>query len=253
MMSKEERIFFEIHSGLPREGPGSRESTRKAYSSIRGLPENPRILDVGCGPGAQTLELALRSGGEIHAVDNHPPFVRRVQERVAREGLRDRVFPRNADMNDLPFEDDSFDLIWAEGSIYIMGVENGLTRWRRLLRRPGFLAFSEVSWLSSDPPSELADFWREAYPAIGSREENERIINRAGFELLHSFVLPESDWWDEYYEAIERKLPGLKRNYQGDPEAMGVLEAEEVEMNLYRRYSAYYGYVFYVTRTASAT
>lgn len=48
-------FFFEIHSNLPREGPGDTESTRRALSMMAGLPERPSILDVGCGPGMQII------------------------------------------------------------------------------------------------------------------------------------------------------------------------------------------------------
>ncbi len=51
-------LFFEIHSGLPREGPGDDASTRKAFSMVPSLPASPLILDIGCGPGMQTLELS---------------------------------------------------------------------------------------------------------------------------------------------------------------------------------------------------
>jgi SAM-dependent methyltransferase len=249
---KETAVFFEIHSGLPRQGPGSRNSTRRAYSCLRGLPESPGILDAGCGPGAQTLELAALSGGEIFAVDNHRPFIEGLQAAVSQQGLEERVFPLVADMHRLPFEEERFDLIWAEGSIYIIGLERGLTEWRKYLKSPGFMAFSHVAWLRNDPPQELADFWQKAYPAIGTREDNARLIASAGYQLLDSFVLPESDWWDPYYRPIEKKLPSLKARYRDDPEALSVLQAEETEIDLYRRYSAWYGYVFYITRNATA-
>jgi hypothetical protein len=54
MVSKQEEFFFEIHQDNPREGPGNLESTKKAFSMLNNLPESPRILDVGCGPGRQT-------------------------------------------------------------------------------------------------------------------------------------------------------------------------------------------------------
>jgi hypothetical protein len=54
MTEKIPKIFWEIHTSLPREGPGDNESTQKAYRILKELPENPRILDIGSGPGMQT-------------------------------------------------------------------------------------------------------------------------------------------------------------------------------------------------------
>ena len=51
-------IFYEIFDNLPRGGSGDNESTRKAFSLLKNLPESTNILDVGCGPGMQTIELA---------------------------------------------------------------------------------------------------------------------------------------------------------------------------------------------------
>ena len=63
MMEELSEIFWKIPNGLPIEGPRDNESTKKAYRMLKGLPENPRIIDIGCGPGMQTIELAKLSGG----------------------------------------------------------------------------------------------------------------------------------------------------------------------------------------------
>ena len=65
MTAKQEKIFFEIHKDIPREGPGSFESTKRAFQLLTGLPEQPVILDVGCGPGKQTLDLAKITKGKM--------------------------------------------------------------------------------------------------------------------------------------------------------------------------------------------
>ncbi len=241
-------VFFEVHSGLPREGPGSDRSTRRAFSRVAGLSPAPMILDVGCGPGMQTACLASLCGGRIFAVDNHLPYLGRLRQRIEAERLTGRVFPVAADMNHLPFAPGSFDLVWAEGSIYIAGVEHALASWRPLLKVNGVIAYTELSWLREDIPEEPGRFWKEAYPAIGSIRRNEEIARGAGYEPLEIFVLPESDWWDEYYDPIRRKLPALREKHDSDEEALQVLDAEEREMELYRKYPEYYGYVFYILR-----
>lgn len=161
MTPEEAQIFFQIHSGLPREGPGSKVSTQRAFSNIQDLPAKPMILDIGCGPGAQTLGLAQLSTGLIYALDNHGPFIEGLKKQVRRHQLTERVFPLLGDMRALPFDNEHFDLIWAEGYIYTIGVEQGLTRWRPYLKKRGYLAFSDVAWLRENPPGELRDFWSE--------------------------------------------------------------------------------------------
>ena len=68
-------LFWEIHSGNPREGPREFQSTKRAFDMLKDLPSNPRILDIGCGPGTQTIDLSLLTDGTIIAIDNHPQFL----------------------------------------------------------------------------------------------------------------------------------------------------------------------------------
>jgi len=57
--------FYELFEALPRGGPGDNRSTRRAFNTIPKLPEQPLILDIGCGPGVQTIELAKISKRQI--------------------------------------------------------------------------------------------------------------------------------------------------------------------------------------------
>lgn len=243
-----EVVFAEVHDDIPRGGPGNFESTRKAFRILAELPERPNILDVGCGPGVQTLDLARLTDGSITAVDNHKHFLGRLRETVARRGLTDRVTVLDRDMFHLRLKPQSFDAIWAEGSIYIIGFEAGLRSWRPLLRRPGYLAATEITWLRPDRPVELEAFWANEYPAMQDVEANLAAIRRSGFVPSGHFTLPGSAWWEPYYGPIERRLPALRAKYRDHPQALAVLQSEQTEIDLYRRYSAYYGYVFYVMR-----
>jgi len=102
------KVFFEIHNNLPREGPGDNKSTRRAFRMLTELPSEPRILDIGCGPGMQTIEITKRSGGQITAVDNYQPFLDALKKTATEEGVSDKIKIVNADMSHLSFEDKSF-------------------------------------------------------------------------------------------------------------------------------------------------
>ena len=246
MSEKLPEFFWVIHSGLPREGPGDNESTRRAYRMLKDLPEKPRILDVGCGPGMQTIELAKLSGGPIIALDFHEPFLKQLEEAAKKEGVKDRIEAVKGDMLNLEFEDNSFDVIWSEGAIFVIGFEKGLREWKRLVIPKGYVVVSELSWLRPDVPKEAETYIMQAYPAIKTIKENLEIIRNSGYRLVDSFVLPSKSWWDNYYTPIETKLPSLKAKYKEDKEALQVISWEELEIESFRKYSDYYGYVFYV-------
>ncbi|KKD34516.1 MAG: methyltransferase domain-containing protein [Limnoraphis robusta] len=239
-------IFFEIHQGLPREGPGDFESTQKAYSLLTHLPPQPLILDLGCGPGMQTLDLVELSNGTVIAVDNHQPFLDQLHQKAVEKGVADQIQIVNADMSALEFHHSSFDVIWAEGSAYSIGFENALSCWKPLLKKQGYLAVTEISWLAPNPPEELQQFWDQEYPQMRDIEANRLIIQRAGYQEIGYFVLPESAWWVHYYTPLEQKLITLSQKYKDDADKLEVVELHQQEIDLYRQYSAYYGYVFYL-------
>lgn len=244
------QIFYEVHSNLPREGPGDNESTCRAFNLLKNLPEKPRILDIGCGPGMQTIQLAKLSSGQIEALDNHQPFLDQLNLSAKKEGLGDRIKTIKGDMFHLKYEKESFDLIWCEGAIFVIGFEKGLTEWRPLLAKNGYLVLSELVWLKKDLPEELQSFMREMYAGlegsgVRSIEENIETAEKLGFHVLNSFTLPKKDWWD-YYALILAKLPSLKAKYKDEKEALKYFASEEREVEMYRKYSDYYGYEFYV-------
>jgi SAM-dependent methyltransferase len=241
-------LFFEIHQDLPREGPGDKFSTAKAFSLLKGLPPNPLILDIGCGPGMQTLDLTEETNAKIFAVDTHQPFLARLKNQTLTGCLENRIAVINASMFDLPFIANQFDCIWSEGAIYIIGFEKGLRTWREFLKPGGCLAITEISWLKPDPPQELLSYWMSAYPAMRSIPENLKIIQASGYHDLGHFTLPSSSWWTDYYTPIEKRLGLLREKYRDAAEANLWLEAERQEIDMHRKYSDWYGYVFYVLK-----
>lgn len=242
-----QELFVALHDGLPRQGPGSEEATLQALHLLEPLPPNPRFLDMGCGPGAQTLVLARF--GEVTAVDLHQPFLDELAGRAAQEGLADRVHLLHGSMEEVSFKSQRFDVIWSEGSAYVMQVHRALHRWKGHLKPVGGLALSELTWLTPDPPAEVRAFWDRQYPDMRDVQGNLQLMGSSGYQVVGHFVLPGSAWWDDYYTPMEARIAELRERYASREDLLDTLDEEAAEIELYRRHSDAYGYVFYVLRS----
>jgi SAM-dependent methyltransferase len=241
-------LFFEIFGGLPRQGPGDAASTLRALSLVPGVGPGTRVLDVGCGTGAQTLVLARSSKAHILAIDNHPPFVEELNRRALELGLADRVEARVGDMHRLDFAPGSFDLLWCEGAIYGVGFETGLREWRRLLAPGGHMAVTEACWTKPDPPPECVAFWEQEYPAIRDVPSRLASIEQCGYDTVGHFTLPPSSWWDDYYRPLQENVSAFRERHRDEPDAQALAGAVQREIDVWRAYSDFYGYEFFVIR-----
>jgi len=239
--------FLELFGALPRAGPGDNVFTRKAFEVMEYLPSEPRILDIGCGPGVQTVELLRLSGGTVLAFDLLPQMIARVREAAQCAGFADRLETVQADMNDMAFVPSSFDVIWSEGAIYFIGFEKGLAKVKEFVKPGGYVAVSEAVWLEPDPPREVIEFWQE-YPEIDTVERKLGIVSALGYKSVDHFVLPASSWTESYYDPLAKRIPQYEQKWKGIRDAEDVLAEARHEISIFRKYSRYYSYAFFVMR-----
>ena len=237
-------LFFELFEALPRQAPGSVRATLRALSSVTLPPPPMSILDIGCGAGAQTITLARHCAGHIVAVDNHQPFLNTLAARAAAAELRATVDCRNADMRALAFPDGSFDLVWAEGSIYIMGFEAGLKMIRPFLRKGGYAVFSDMVWLTDTPPPEAVEFFATEYPAMMRSADIRSLVAAAGYALVDSFPVGVEDHWKTYYEPMQEQVNLIRAAHRNDPPAQELCDTLQHEIDVYASCSSAFGYVF---------
>jgi len=240
-------LLSEIRQSLYPENPARLQHTRRAFEMLPRL-EAPRILDIGCGAGDPTLELARLSLGEIVGLDMDQSSLDQLSARAEEAGLSDRIRLVKGSMLEMDFPDESFDIVWSEGSIHVVGFDRGLRRWRRLLRSEGFLVVHEMAWLRPDPPQEIADYWRKVYPGIQTIAGNLEQIAPQGYKLLGHFPVPEETWWLDYYRPLEERIRELQGKYAKDRAAQAFLDREQREVDLYKKYSRWYGSAFFVMR-----
>jgi ubiquinone/menaquinone biosynthesis C-methylase UbiE len=244
-------LICTIFEGLPRQGPGLDESTFRACSCIPSSFKAGKILDVGCGSGMQTLALAQYfPDSQITASDIHQPFLDELRKRAENAGLGERIVTLQASMDHLPFEENSFDIIWAEGSAFVMGLPNALTYWKKFLKPDGFLVFSDCTWFTDSPSEESRQFFAAEYPDMRSESGTRDLIRAEGFTLIGSFRLPDAGWWKHYYTPLTERIPLLKDNYATNPDALDIIQGLEKEMEMHRNYAKEYGYCFFINKNS---
>lgn len=242
-------IFLELFEGLPRQGPGSRACAARALAMCRELPASPAILDLGCGVGGQTLQLAeFLPSCSIVAIDSHAPSIERLRADVAERGLAQRVDAVVGDMASLRQPPGSFDLVWSEGALYNVGLREALRVCHGLLRPGGYLAFTDAVWRGNDPPGEVRAAFASDYPTMGRAEDDAAAVRDSGFELVGHFTLPDEAWWDDFYAPMEARIAELRGRYASDAEASVILDQLAEEPEMHRRHSDVYAYEFFVAR-----
>jgi ubiquinone/menaquinone biosynthesis C-methylase UbiE len=165
--------------------------TRRAF---RVLPEmkRPRILDIGCGSGIPTLELARLSQGEVIGIDIDQCALDKFASRIESAGLTATVQVLNLSMFDLNFADESFDIVWSEGAIFAIGFERGLNEWKRLIKPGRFLVEHDEQ---------------------GNIEEKLELISKCRYELLDYFLLSTEVWRTEYFSPLEKLVNEFQSRY----------------------------------------
>jgi ubiquinone/menaquinone biosynthesis C-methylase UbiE len=186
-----------------------RENLNKySQNAFELLPQidNPLILDIGCGSGVPTILLAKISGGEITALDNNPSALYLLQKKLKSKGLDKKVHIVEDSILNLDFPEESFDIIWAEGSVFVMGFEESIKSWGIFLKRGGFLVIHD-------------DYT--------NKEENLEFVKKSSYHLLGQFDLSCTVWWEEYYAPLEDLVKKFQADYPHDSEIKGELDADQ--------------------------
>lgn len=239
-------LIIDLHRRNPRQGPGSDADTQRAMLALPWATDVPlHIADIGCGTGASTRQLAQHyPQAQVTAIDLFPAFL----EALAAASPSLNIQPLAADMTALPLAPASLDLIWSEGAIYNMGFGAGITAWRDFLKPGGYLAVSEITWLTETRPQALTDYWMAAYPEISTASHKLRQLEQQGYSPVAYFYLPVSSWLDTYYAPLEAQFDAFLAQNADQPLAAEIVANERHEIALYRQYRDFYSYGFYVAQ-----
>ncbi|MBK6935543.1 MAG: methyltransferase domain-containing protein [Chitinophagaceae bacterium] len=239
-------IICEYFSVMERQGPGSPEVTIRALSFIENLTSESRIADIGCGTGGQTMVLAQHTPAQITGIDLFPVFIDLFNSNACKLNVQERVKGIVGSMDNLPYAKEELDLIWCEGAIYNIGFEKGLQEWRRFLKTGGYIAVSEACWFTEERPEEIDLFWKNAYPGIDTIPNKMKQMQNAGYMPVAVFTLPENCWTEHFYTPQVRAQELFLEKHAGNKAAEDLVAEMRYEEAVYKKYKAYYGYVFYI-------
>jgi SAM-dependent methyltransferase len=182
----------------------------EVFLDFAALPDDPRVLDVGCGTGVLTAELVHQYGGAaVSAIDPSPPFVEAVRQREP------DVDVRQGTAEELPYDDQAFDAAVCQLVVHFMAdPPAGLREMARVTRRGGVVA--ATVWDNYGDRGPLSLFWDAARDTghtgtgealrAGSREGDlARLLTETGLSDVTDGRLDVSlpfatfeEWWEPF-------------------------------------------------------
>lgn len=245
-------LLIDLHKSANRQGPGGDAESEKALDlSMIDKSKPLKIADIGCGTGASTLLLVRLLNAQITAVDFLQDFLDVLNVKGQNLGLSEKITSICASMDDLPFKNEEFDVIWSEGAIYNIGFEKGVKDWNRYLKVGGLLVVSEITWITNSRPSEIEKYWGEEYPEIDVASSKISVLEKNGYSPIGYFILPEHCWFDNYYRPMQDNFKDFLERNGNSEDARAIVHGENQEIALYEKYKDYYSYGVYIARKLS--
>jgi ubiquinone/menaquinone biosynthesis C-methylase UbiE len=200
--------------------------TRRAFRMLPQI-DKPRILDIGCGSGIPTLELVRLSRGGVIGIDIDQTALDKFTSNIAESGLSDRVRALNCSLIDMNFPDNTFDIIWSEGSIYAIGFEKGLREWKRFLKPRGFMVIHDEQ---------------------GNVNEKLEQISKCGYELQGHFLLSKETWWKEYFAPLEKLIIQAQTRGFNDLKVLEEIHQAQGELDMFKKNPERNSSVYFVAK-----
>lgn len=190
--------------------------TIRAFSSIPKI-NYPLILDMGCGTGVPTLALIEICNGTIYAVDSDEACLLWLKEKVKALNCSNRIKVINASVFDTNLFNLKFNIILAEGLLNVIGFEEGLPILLNYLQHNGYLIIHDE---------------------LHNNKEKIILFEKNNLEILDSFELDETVWWNDYYRCLEKSI----KDYEND----GLFANEVKEIIEYNKNPNQFRSIYYV-------
>jgi cyclopropane fatty-acyl-phospholipid synthase-like methyltransferase len=236
-------MVTDIHSHYS--SPAGREQTLAAGRFAILTPAS-KVLDAGCGTGDGAITLAQEFRCKVDAVDISENGISAARVRAVDRGVSHLVTFLQQDILSADYSLDPYDLVLAEGGVLsFVGREKGLSLISSWLAPRGWIAFSDLIFLSDKAPEPVKQIFDDKKYRYESEASYRELIGKAGFDIQLFGLVPQSGW-DNYYAHMSRKLE----------EQSGVFADPRIKLAFHREIDIFYrhegfryvGYMFCIAR-----
>lgn len=177
------------------------------YDLVRdlGMPPGATVIDVGCGEGQHTIQLAERFGFAVAGFDPVPRHVELADEALAatrHRALRDRVHFALGTAEALPVDDASVDLVWCRDVlVHVTALDQAFAEFGRVVREDGRVIVYQVVGTHRLEPREAEWLWRTMGVVAASADPRriEAAIAAGGLQIEEQIDL-STEWGEKAEE-----------------------------------------------------
>ena len=233
---------------------GALQATQELATECHVGPDSC-VLVVGCGVGVTPCYLAKQHGCRVVGIDLSQRMVDRSNERAKKKGVQDLVEFRQADAQELPFEDSLFDAVMCESvNAFVPDRRKAAREYVRVVKPGAYVGLNECVWVEPPLPGMADYMWRmmgaEFFP---SHEGWKALLEECGLseviERIHT-VNVLGQWSDEVRQLGPREIASAYLSFplQSIRNPAGrrfMREALRVPRGLFRVFK-YFGYGLYI-------
>ena len=184
-MSDIQFFDFAAQAGLTKHF-GELEATEELIQHCH-ITENTHILDVGCGVGQTPVYIAKTIGARVTGIDINPGMIKRSKERAQKQGVTSLTEFKEADAQDLPFPDNTFDAVITESvTVFPPDKQRAVNEYARVTKPGGYIGLNESTWLKTPAPQEILDWASQELGATVcplTSEEWSSLLENAGLTV----------------------------------------------------------------------
>jgi ubiquinone/menaquinone biosynthesis C-methylase UbiE len=179
--------FMAKDMGLSVLHPGGLDATRK-LAELSGIENGLKIIDLGCGRGSGSIFLARSYGCHVVGVDIDEDLLSDARETAKKKNLDEFTEFRYADIENLPFENDSFDGAISQAVLVFTDKDRALKEVNRVVKPGGFMGAIELTWKQT-PTEDIVKRVQDTLCSVSIQAELHQgwrnRFEKAGLTVVH--------------------------------------------------------------------